>query len=143
MRLDHLLSKEQLHRRPRRGLVVQSRACTWIAPPAVGGRRVCGVVLEGGTLTSSAGSCLVLLVPLPVWGVGNVVRGAESVVGTLLGPEGTGPPRGLVRSFGSAGVGGWGFFFCPGRSGSQTARGFPSGVCGVGWGRVGWCRVVV
>ena len=54
-----------------------------------------GVELEGGTLTSSAGDLVSLLVRLVdlmfVWGrVWNACGGGELVVGTLLGPEGTG-----------------------------------------------------
>jgi len=50
--------------------------------------------LEGGTLTSSAGDLVSLLVRLRVsfgmCGVWNVVVQGWLVVGTLLGPEGTG-----------------------------------------------------
>jgi hypothetical protein len=51
--------------------------------------------LEGGTLTSSAGGLVSLLVrlvePAFAWGrVWNVVVQGWLVVGTLLGPEGTG-----------------------------------------------------
>jgi hypothetical protein len=56
---------------------------------------VCGVVLEGGTLTSSAGPCRGLLVRHPLCG-GCVDRSLGCgiwFVGTLLGPEGTGRPR--------------------------------------------------
>ena len=50
------------------------------------------MVLEGGTLASSAGAWLSLLVR-PVFGwVGNVVGIGWLVVGTLLGPEGAGCP---------------------------------------------------
>ena len=66
-----------------------------------------GVELEGGTLTSSAGDLVSLLVrpvvPAFAWGwVWNVVVGGWSVVGTLLGPEGTGRLPGggwVVRSW--------------------------------------------
>ena len=47
------------------------------------------VELEGGTLTSSAGDRCVAASTAPVGG-GNVVVGWGLVVGTLLGPEGTG-----------------------------------------------------
>ena len=71
-------------------MVVQSRARTVIGRPVWGGRRACGVVLEGGTLTSSAAGCRRLLVRPPFAGAGNGVVGEVGVVGTLLGPEGTG-----------------------------------------------------
>lgn len=55
MRLDHLLSKE--HFTGKLSLSVQSRARTPTCPSISRGVRVAWVVLEGGTLTSSAGSC--------------------------------------------------------------------------------------
>ena len=64
-------------------------------------------MLEGGTLTSSAGSLVLLLVRRrspPGGGAGNGVVRGWSVVGTLLGPEGTGPsgePGGLVGLVGA------------------------------------------
>ena len=64
------------------------------------------VELEGGTLTSSAGSMCSLPVRLSVSSdAGGVERGGSwmTVVGTLLGPEGTGPPG--VASAAGGGVG--------------------------------------
>ena len=46
------------------------------------------MVLEGGTLTSSAGAWSSLLVRLVFGRAGNVVEIGWLVVGTLLGPEG-------------------------------------------------------
>ncbi len=54
-----------------------------------------GVVLEGGTLTSSAAGCCRLLVRLVPSGAGGERgRGECGVVGTLLGPEGADPMSG-------------------------------------------------
>ena len=51
-----------------------------------------GVVLEGGTLTSSAAGCCRLLVRrCPCGWCVERGRGQVVVVGTLLGPEGAGP----------------------------------------------------
>ncbi len=96
MRLDHLLSKERwpLFARVRPGGVVQSHAQAG-RPAHTGWVRVSGVELEGGTLTSSAGRVRLLLVRPWVSsdaGVWNGVGAGGLVVGTLLGPEGTGPP---------------------------------------------------
>ncbi len=58
MRLDHLLSKEHFtDAAPLRSSLVQSRAQDVTVARSSGGRGASGVVLEGGTLTSSAGSC--------------------------------------------------------------------------------------
>ena len=92
MRLDHLLSKEH---------VTASRHGVWCRaapgprwPVTLDGLHASGVVLEGGTLTSSAGIVSLLLVrPFGVW---NAVVGGVRSVGTLLGPEGAEYP--LSRS---------------------------------------------
>jgi hypothetical protein len=70
----------------------------------LGCRRVCGVVLEGGTLTSSAAG------RSGSWygaacSAGNGVGSGRGVVGTLLGPEGADPMPGLpgVGAFSSPG----------------------------------------
>ena len=68
--------------------------------PVWGCRRVFGVVLEGGTLTSSAAGCGRSLVRRHLvlrdgWRV-EADRTERGVVGTLLGPEGT--PCGVVFS---------------------------------------------
>jgi hypothetical protein len=95
VRLDHLLSKERWPSDPSGG--PEPRPDLDGSPlPADHG--VFGVVLEGGTLTSSAAGCC----RLPVLHTPGV-RGAESqgsrvVVGTLLGPEGAGPRRFPGRS---------------------------------------------
>ena len=61
-------------------------------PGHLGWVRVSGVELEGGTLTSSAGDVGSPLVQLSCLWMRGVERGGvgELVVGTLLGPEGTG-----------------------------------------------------
>ena len=86
MRLDHLLSKE--HWPP--DWFWWSRAAPgsrW--PVSLDGLHASGVVLEGGTLTSSAGIvCCALVRPLGVW---NACGDADRFVGTLLGPEGADP----------------------------------------------------
>ncbi len=81
--------------------MVQSRAHTVIGARCAGAGGACGVVLEGGTLTSSAGPWWPLLVP--PWWVGNVVGVGGVVVGALLGPEGTGRPYVSVLRGGVAG----------------------------------------
>ena len=87
--------------------------------------RVSGVELEGGTLTSSAESMCSLLVRPPSggWGTWWVV---DEVVGTLLGPEGTGPSALRERC-------GWGCCFWGGLLVRHTA--------GVGSGAGGGCGV--
>ena len=90
MRLDHLLSKEHVTAFL---LGVWCRAAPGQdGAPVVGVPRVAWVVLEGGTLTRSAGARSPLLVRLVFGRVGNVVGMGWPVVGTLLGPEGTGRP---------------------------------------------------
>src|SRR3978361_102352 len=80
VRVDHLLSKEHF---AGRSLVCRCRAAP--APgwsPRVGWSRVCGVVLEGGTLTSSAGGLVSLRVrPVDLlrFGVGGRVWNAVGV----------------------------------------------------------------
>ena len=97
--------------------------------PLPGGHGVSGTVLEGGTLTSSAGTMVLLLVRLFLsergtwWGVG-------SVVGTLLGPEGTGRPVGGTRC-------GSGVRLCPGLLDLRPSHG-----C-VGWWGCGGGRGLV
>src|SRR4051794_24526713 len=82
--------------------------------------RVVWVVLEGGTLTSSAGASPRVPLVLPVFGpVCNVAVGGGLVVGTLLGPEGADEASSAQ-----------------GRPWSHIA-GPPWGVR-VGWGRSGW-----
>ena len=63
---------------------------------------MCGVVLEGGTLTSSAGLVRAAACTAPSFGVARGTRwfGEGSVVGTLLGPEGADLLSGRV-------AGGW------------------------------------
>ena len=125
MRLDHLLSKE--HWPP-----VFDWWCR--AAPSTGravisdGPRVVGVVLEGGTLTSSAAGLLPapstarrVLVMRRVW---NGAGGSTGVVGTLLGPEGTGSWCHRLRPVGR------GRLSLSGPPGSHIAR-FPGG--GRGW----------
>ena len=95
MRLDHLLSKE--HFTAFLVGVVQSRAQAVMVALLWGGRGVSGVVLEGGTLTSSAGSCCCPqygLVSLRRRGAWNGVVAGNRCVGTLLGPEGADRPGG-------------------------------------------------
>jgi hypothetical protein len=53
---------------------------------------VFGTELEGGTLTSSAAGCCRLLVLRAFGCAWRGVVGSVGVVGTLLGPEGTGRP---------------------------------------------------
>ena len=90
MRLDHLLSKE--HWPP--DSFWWSRAAPrsrW--PVNLDGLHASGVVLEGGTLTSSAGSCGCPQygpVSLRRRGAWNGVAAGDRFVGTLLGPEGAG-----------------------------------------------------
>src|SRR5215218_7849549 len=91
-----------------------------------GCRRVCGVVLEGGTLTSSAaGPGRLVVLQSRARGWVEPGRGGRGVVGTLLGPEGTGDrcsscqgppgsrtvvvPRGGGGSGGGVGEGVWSF----------------------------------
>ena len=62
-----------------------------------------GVVLEGGTLTSSAAGCRRLPVRLSGRGVWNGVGRGCGVVGTLLGPEGA-DPRGVDGNVHRVGV---------------------------------------
>jgi hypothetical protein len=96
VRLDHLLSKEHWPVRcPRaRGCCpVQSRARIGIGAPVPGCRRVCGVVLEGGTLTRSAGWFVLSPVrrcSLAGVSCGTGWDGLVRFVGALLGPERTG-----------------------------------------------------
>ncbi len=85
--------------------------------------------LEGGTLTSSAAG----FPPAPSTareGMEQGWRGSAGVVGTLLGPEGTG----------SASAGGsrwgWGLLSPPGLPGSQTATRM-CGLVGSWWGSAG------
>ena len=82
-----------------------------------------GVVLEGGTLTSSAGCRLAAAsTACPLCGGGWGTRWAQGwlVVGTLLGPEGADPPPGRCTCVcGPVGVVG---FFCRGRPGLRTAQ---------------------
>src|SRR3954447_21684743 len=97
--------------------------------PSAGAGGACGVVLEGGTLTSSAAGCGRLPVRRSLGGVWNGVVDGGLVVGTLLGPEGTGP-----------GVCPGGRCFCSGppcfsyRRVPRGVRGFGGGV----WGVSGW-----
>ena len=67
------------------------------------------MVLEGGTLTSSAG-IVIAASTAPFAGWGTRVVGGDRFVGTLLGPEGTGRP--LVGCVGIS---------VQGRSASHTA----------------------
>jgi hypothetical protein len=98
---------------------VQGHASTrrWIAsdPP-----RVVWVVLEGGTLTSSAAGVLPAPSTAPLWGCVERGGGGSGVVGTLLGPEGAGDLLSLAQ----------------GRPWSHIA-GSLWGVR-VGWGLLGW-----
>jgi hypothetical protein len=89
VRLDHLLSKEHWPPSADGG----PEPCTDREASPFGDARVFVTELEGGTLTSSAAGfawCLVRLL------TSSDVRGVERdrarvvVVGTLLGPEGTG-----------------------------------------------------
>jgi hypothetical protein len=64
---------------------------------------VCGVVLEGGTLTSSAAGFGRSPVRRHLGGVWNTDRAEYGVVGTLLGPERAGIP-GSSRGSGSSHV---------------------------------------
>lgn len=105
MRLDHLLSKERRHRWAPVGVGGAEPRSHLDGRPVLGWPRVCGVVLEGGTLTSSAAGCGRLLVrPAPEGVGGERGRGWVGVVGTLLGPEGADPvdrgARGCVRVVG-------------------------------------------
>ncbi len=99
---------------------MQSRAHIVIGAQSRVPAPVCGVVLEGGTLTSSAGSRLrAPSTTVPWWGWCGPEFVAEGlVVGALLGPEGTGDPCGggrwslqgrsdLVPSTGWWGMAGW------------------------------------
>jgi hypothetical protein len=72
-------------------LVVQSRAQVLMVR-RLDGPRVSGVVLEGGTLTSSAAGCGRSPVRRHLGGVWKRIGWGAGVVGTLLGPEGAGPP---------------------------------------------------
>ena len=87
-------------------------------------------MLEGGTLTSSAGASPQVPLVLPVFGPAwNVAVGGGLVVGTLLGPEGAGPGTGC----------GCGGFVTQGHPWSQTSRRW-SGHGGAGGG--GGCLLV-
>jgi hypothetical protein len=90
------------------------------------------VVLEGGTLTSSAGTRLPLLVPPVLGRVGNVVGSGGRVVGTLLGPERADPAGGVASG------GGRGSRVRAGLHRIPLSRLWPGGL--VGWG--GRCLVV-
>ena len=132
MRLDHLLSKEQLTGREH---PVGAGPCQdERRRPSSGSARVAWMVLEGGTLTSSE------VRPWParqycrgsfgdrVWSAGRRGRG---FVGTLLGPGGAGS-AGPVRAAGaSSGAG-------PVRL-SYRPEGFPGSGGGV---RAGGCLLV-
>ena len=115
--------------------MVQSRA-QHVMVPRPGGPRVAGVVLEGGTLTSSAGT-VGSAASTALRMEGGERGGAEGrVVGTLLGPEGADPPwmRAPVAS-----VSGWGLLS---RSGAvrvlvPLVRLSPAGGGRVGFGGVG------
>jgi len=84
VRLDHLLSKEHLAGSPLPvGVSVGPELCSGRdGRPLPGGHGVSGTVLEGGTLTSSAGTMVPLLVRLFLqergtwWGVGSGGRHA-------------------------------------------------------------------
>ena len=123
MRLDHLLSKE--HWPP--DSFWWSRAAPgsrW--PVSLDGLHASGVVLEGGTLTSSAGIvCCALVRPLGAW---NACGDADRFVGTLLGPERADPAGGFPWS--------WTLLLCQGLPVSHTAV-LPVGGDGSG-GVVGW-----
>ena len=96
-------------------------------------RRVLVVELEGGTLTSSAGDLVSLLVrPFGVWNVGGV---GGLVVGTLLGPE-----RADHHPWGVILVVVWPLLLCQGLPVSRTAAA-PVGVVGLA-GSCGGCLVV-
>ena len=69
--------------------VVQSRAQA-VMVARFGWLRVSGVVLEGGTLTSSAGGCCCSQYGVTSVACGTGWRGLVRFVGTLLGPEGAG-----------------------------------------------------
>ena len=101
---------------------MQSRAQAVMARH-LDGLRVSGVVLEGGTLTSSAGIvCRALVRPLR--GCGTRVVTGDRFVGTLLGPERAGRPiRGVSA------------ILCQDRSASHTAVS-PEGEHTGWWGRV-------
>ena len=81
MRLDHLLSKEHLTRRPL-GLVVQSHVC----------RRMCDrwcSRVEHQLRVSCVASAASVLLRLRVGGGTSHGWSGAGVMGTLLGPEGT------------------------------------------------------
>ncbi len=94
--------------------------------PSLGCALVAWVVLEGGTLTSSAGSLVLPLVRRSLAVVGNGVGSGGSVVGTLLGPEGTGPSFVFAVCGGGGGLVG----LVRGRSASHTAAS-PEGGAGL------------
>src|SRR3712207_3947140 len=113
------------------------------AGPVVGRVRGVWVVLEGGTLTSSVAGSLpapstaagMLFGAEPV--VGNGVAAGWVVVGTLLGPEGTGPAPGFPRVLRGCGVG----VSSSGPPASQTTHCLRVG--GVRWGGGGGGRSFV
>ena len=84
MRLDHLLSKEHW---PPHTLWWSRAAPRSRRPVNLDGPRASGVVLEGGTLTSSAAGFGRSPVRRHLGGVWNTDRTEYGVVGTLLGPE--------------------------------------------------------
>ena len=89
MRLDHLLSKE--HLAGQQQLPGPEPCQDEIACSCPSGWRVAWVVLEGGTLTSSAGSrSRAPGTAAPLWGGVERSSWVRVVVGALLGPEGTG-----------------------------------------------------
>ena len=102
MRLDHLLSKEHW---PPHTLWWSRAAPRSRRPVNLDGPRASGVVLEGGTLTSSAAGFGRSPVRRHLGGVWNTDRAEHGVVGTLLGPEGADRPGNRV----------WTLLLCRGR----------------------------
>jgi hypothetical protein len=96
VRLDHLLSKEHW---PHSSWVWSRAAPRTGRSVILDGPRVSGVVLEGGTLTSSAAGFCRPVVRRHLGGVWNQVGWSTGVVGTLLGPEGTGDRCTSDRAF--------------------------------------------